>query len=365
MKINYKIIPLLILAMINLVIGVIIGLYRSGWQIDFLRDDLISWHGPIMTGGFLGTVIILERAIAIRKKWAFIGVIFSGLSVIFFLLGINQLISKSLILLSSLNLIIIYLYALRIDKELHIYTQITGAFFWLIGNILWIYEYYFSHISLWWIAFLLFTISGERLELSKLKQFSNISKNIFISSILLTIISLFSTFYSFNIGSRLLGISFLIFMIWFFKYDIAINMLRNKSLTKFIAICIINGYSWLGISSIIILIKGESIIGNFFYDSFLHSFFLGFVISMIFGHAPIIFPAILRIKINYNPVFYTHLILLNISLIIRIFAGTNNLFELLKLSTMLNSITFLLFVLNTAISTRNSFSFKKGVQLEN
>jgi hypothetical protein len=54
------------------------------------------------------------------------------------------------------------------------------------------------------------------------------------------------------------------------------------------------------------------------YDAMLHSIFIGFVFSMIFGHAPIIFPAILKYEINYRPVFYPPLVLLHISLGLRI-----------------------------------------------
>ncbi|GIW22650.1 MAG: hypothetical protein KatS3mg068_1657 [Candidatus Sericytochromatia bacterium] len=361
MTINYKLIPFLLLAIFNIVIGILIGLYRSGWQINFVNQDIVYLHGPIMINGFLLTLINLERTVAIRKKVAFIGAFLSGISFFLLFLEVDQLIIKFLILLSSFNLIFIYLYALKIDKEIHIYIQIMGTCFLIIGNILWIYNYYFTHISLWWISFLLFTISGERLELSKLKNFSNTSKKIFILSILLTTSSLFLSFYSYNISTRILGISFFIIMLWFFKYDIALNMLKNNSLTRFIAICIINGYLWLGISSMIIIINGQFIIGNFLYDAFLHSFFLGFVISMIFAHAPIIFPAILRIKINYSHIFYTHLVFLNISIITRIIADIMNLYYLLKISTILNSMAILLFLINTLISIKINYQIRKDV----
>lgn len=50
----------------------------------------------------------------------------------------------------------------------------------------------------------------------------------------------------------------------------------------------------------------------------LHAVFLGFVFAMIFGHAPIIFPAVLGLKIEYRPYFYLPLILLHLSLAVRI-----------------------------------------------
>jgi len=71
------------------------------------------------------------------------------------------------------------------------------------------------------------------------------------------------------------------------------------------------------ISGTIALVYGAVPAGPI-YDAMLHAIFLGFVFAMIFGHAPIIFPAILGIDIEYNPHFYIALALLHISLIVRI-----------------------------------------------
>ncbi|MDH4060658.1 MAG: hypothetical protein OEU94_07580, partial [Aquincola sp.] len=45
---------------------------------------------------------------------------------------------------------------------------------------------------------------------------------------------------------------------------------------------------------------------------------LGFVFSMVFGHAPIIFPAVLRVAVPYRPWFYLPLVLLHASLALRL-----------------------------------------------
>ena len=43
-----------------------------------------------------------------------------------------------------------------------------------------------------------------------------------------------------------------------------------------------------------------------------------FVFAMVFGHAPIIFPAVLRVTVPYHPVFYAPLVLLQASLALRV-----------------------------------------------
>ena len=50
--------------------------------------------------------------------------------------------------------------------------------------------------------------------------------------------------------------------------------------------------------------------GHAWRDAAVHALALGFVFAMVFGHAPIIFPAVARVKIPYHPAFYLPLLLL-------------------------------------------------------
>lgn len=56
--------PLLVLAFIALFAGVSAGLARVGAFVPGFTSALSAWHGVLMTGGFFGGVISLERAIA-------------------------------------------------------------------------------------------------------------------------------------------------------------------------------------------------------------------------------------------------------------------------------------------------------------
>ena len=53
----------------------------------------------------------------------------------------------------------------------------------------------------------------------------------------------------------------------------------------------------------------------------LHALFLGFVISMVYGHAPVILPSVLRVPLPYRPWFYGHLALLHAGLVVRVIVG--------------------------------------------
>ncbi|HEY5343276.1 MAG TPA: hypothetical protein VIJ66_06405 [Solirubrobacteraceae bacterium] len=49
--------------------------------------------------------------------------------------------------------------------------------------------------------------------------------------------------------------------------------------------------------------------------------FLGFVMSMVFAHAPVIVPAVLRVPLPFHRGFYAHLALLHASLALRLLGG--------------------------------------------
>ena len=59
--------PLLAMGMIALLTGLWAGLLRLGWDLPLLRPTFPALHGPLMVSGFLGTLIGLERAVALRE----------------------------------------------------------------------------------------------------------------------------------------------------------------------------------------------------------------------------------------------------------------------------------------------------------
>ena len=78
----------------------------------------------------------------------------------------------------------------------------------------------------------------------------------------------------------------------------------------------------------------------------LHSIFLGFVFSMIFAHAPIIFPTITGLTLPFQKSFYLHAGLLHLSLLLRV-GGDLRLWLLLQQwGGLINTLTVLLFLIN-------------------
>jgi len=95
---------------------------------------------------------------------------------------------------------------------------------------------------------------------------------------------------------------------------------------------------------ITVFFLGAGNVNAFYYDATLHSFFIGFVISMIFSHAPIILPAVLKLPVKfYRPVLYAWFWLMQLSLLTRIIADVAIMPTVRKWSGMVNGLTILLF----------------------
>ena len=217
---------------------------------------------------------------------------------------------------------------------------------WVVGNALWALASPVHEIVGWWLAFLILTIAGERLELSRFMPPSPMATRVFAAVLVL-------------IGAGLAGIrrpwgaavfatGLLALAIWLLKQDIARRTVRGKGLTRYIAVCLLSGYAWLAVGGGVILAAGSLAPGSPAYDAALHALALGFVFSMVFGHAPIIFPAVLRVAVPYHPTFYVPLALLHASLALRIAGDATTQFDWTRVGGLLNALALAAFIASTA-----------------
>ena len=72
---------------------------------------------------------------------------------------------------------------------------------------------------------------------------------------------------------------------------------------------------------------------------------------MIFGHVPIIFPAVLGKPILFSPLFYSHLVLLHLSLLLRVGGDLTVWLPARQWGGLFNIIALLLFLANTGRAT--------------
>ena len=55
-------------------------------------------------------------------------------------------------------------------------------------------------------------------------------------------------------------------------------------------------------------------------DAAMHALGLGFIVSMVMGHAPVILPAVTGLRLDFAPALYAPLVLLHVSLALRLIA---------------------------------------------
>ena len=358
MKFNRFPVPFLALAILALIAALWAGLLRLGWQLPALIPSLALAHGPLMISGFLGTLITLERAVALKRKWMYIPPLLAGLGGLLSLLIQALPLGPILLTLASFGGVLILIEITRREFALHTATMLLGAFTWFAGNVLWLFGWQIHQVVLFWQGFLVLTIAGERLELSRVLRPSRRQQIIFGAIAILYLMGIIIASFNMQAGTRLSGAALLAVALWSIRNDIAWRNLNHKiPLTRYIAWCLALGFVWLGIGGGLSLVFGAQAAGPR-YDALLHVVFVGFVISMIFGHAPIIFPAILGVPINFRPAFYLHLILLHASLALRVFADYANLHILRMWGGLLNEVAILLFIGMTVYSIRKSMTGK-------
>jgi hypothetical protein len=358
MKPNRFPIPFLFLAILALLAALWAGLMRLGWQLPALTPSLALAHGPLMISGFLGILIPLERAVALKQKWMYLPPLLAGLGWLVTLLLPSPPLGPILLTLASLGGVAILIEITRRETALHTVTMLLGALTWFAGNLLWLFGWQIFQVVFLWQGFLVLTIAGERLELSRVLRPSRQQQFLFGAIIFIFLFGTVTALFNMQLGARVNGAGLLFIALWSVRNDIAWRNLKHRlPLTRYIAWCLALGFVWLGIGGGLSLAFGAQVAGPR-YDAVLHVVFVGFVISMIFGHAPIIFPAILGVPINFQPAFYIHLILLHVSLALRVIADYANLHLLRMWGGLLNEVAILMFIGMTVYSVRKSFAEK-------
>lgn len=331
--------PLLILGIVVLIAATLAGLMRLGFILP-LPDQLIIHHGALMIAGFFSALISLERAFAIGKSWSYAVPAITITGSMAIMLGLEQ--GAVLLILGGVGFVLLFVPILRFRADLSTITMALGAVSLGAGNLLW-YSGRLDVATFFWSGFLLLTIAGERIELAQLLTAPSRVRSGFVISVGIYAAGVLITLYSMQLGLRFTGLGMLALFAWLLRYDVAMKSIKTQGLPKFIGICLVAGYFWIGVSGALALVYA----GSYAYDIMLHALFLGFVFSMIFGHAPVIFPTLLGREMRFLSSFYVHFALLHFSLLLRLI-GDFGMFRLQAWGGLLNAAAIFLFLINNA-----------------
>ena len=299
---------------VALVTGIAGGLGRLAWDVPG-GASLAALHGPLMISGLFGTVVSLERAVALGKGWAYLAPILSAVGTIVLLAGASAPVGATLYLVAAGVLAMVSGLIVRGQPAIFTIALLFGALSWGTGSLLWLAGEDIPSVVGWWIAFLLLTIAGERLEMSRLLPQLRGSQVLFVISVALIVVGAGMGLDG-NAGARLFGLGQLACTIWLLRHDIARRNVRTAGAPRYFAVCMLAGYGWLGVAGAF-MVGMPSSGASFRYDLMLHAVLIGFVLSMVFGHALIILPAVTRLKISYSSVLYVPLAILHVSLAMR------------------------------------------------
>lgn len=304
------------------------GLWRLGWVLPH-GAGLAALHGPLMISGLFGALISLERAVALGGGWPYLAPALSVLGSLLLLAGFTPALGSAAYVLASGILVAASIRIAREQPALFTGALALGAAAWLIGNFVWFAGGSFANAAGWWLAFLILTIAGERLEMSRLLEIKRGGEALFIAAtILLAVGAGFGV--AKEAGSILFGLGLVTTTTWLLRHDIARRTIRGRGQVRFSAACMMAGHLWLGVSGFVFLSRGVP--EGATYDLAIHAVTIGFVLSMVFGHALIILPAVTGFAIRYIPLLYGPLALLHASMLLRLLSGLTDAAELRAVS---------------------------------
>jgi hypothetical protein len=119
--------PLMALAIVCLLAGLWAALVRLGLAVPAGISSLPQAHGPLMTLGFLGTLIALERAVALGQRWGYLAPAAAGAGGIAIAAGAPGGVGEALLGCGGLVLAGIFVAVHRIQPSLHNAVLAAGA----------------------------------------------------------------------------------------------------------------------------------------------------------------------------------------------------------------------------------------------
>ncbi len=299
-----------------LIAGLWSGLSRIGVVLPGGPPQFANMHGALLICGFFGTLISLERAVALGQNWAYLAPAFSAAGAIALLMQSTPA-AGALFLAASAILALTSIFVANRQPLLITVVMTIAAASWGMGTAAWLAGHATTYVTGWWISFLVLMIAAERLELSRVLSPSPAAQALFVAAIALVFTGSVRDELSGASAPLLLGLGLLACSAWLFIHDVARRTVMRDGQIRFCSAAMLAGYFWLGVCGVLLLMLPPQTT-VFGYDAAVHTITIGFVLSMVFGHALIILPAVMRLPLVYSPALYLPLALLHGSLAVRV-----------------------------------------------
>lgn len=334
---------LLLLVAATLLTGLLGGLARLGVLLAW-GPQVAGAHGALLVLGAFAAVIGVERAVALGDARGLLAPMLSALGAMGLIVAAPfapWLLTAGALALVFLNLIIV-----RRQPAAFTVLMALGAAVLAFSAAAWASGASLQAVSPAWQVFFVLTIVSERLELSRL-----VATPRWATSALVLLCASAAVFggasaLGLDVG-RLLGGVFVALGAWQLRFDLARVVLRRGGLPSFSATGVLLGAGWLVVAGVLLLLP-ES--GTWRTDAVLHAVFIGYVLSMVFAHAPIILPAVARLDVPFTPALFLPLALLHLGLAVRVGADLGGSFALRQAGAIVSAVSLVVFAVTVVLS---------------
>ena len=302
---------------VAMLLGLDAGLLLLGLPAPVTIERLPEVHGQLMLIGFLGTVIALERAVALRRPWGFSAPLATGFGSLLLLTALPTAVGQLVQLIGLSVLVGIYGALWRRAASTAVAIQWLGAFLATGGVLLWAAGVATGALFPWLAGFLVLTIAGERLELAHVAAPGPGAQAGLLGISAAVAIGAAAALLWPTPGTEVFGLALLALVGWLLRHDVATRTVRSVGLPRYSAVNLLLGMAWLAVAGGSWVVLGPQVDGPG-YDLVVHAVTLGFAMSMVLAHAPIILPAVLVRPLPYRPVLYAATLALQLSLILRV-----------------------------------------------
>ena len=306
---------LLLPAGLSLVAGLDAGLLLLDVPAPAAAAHLPHVHGPLMVLGFLGTLIALERAVALRAVGGYTAPLLLGLGGLTLAAGGSRTLGQVLLLDGAVALVAVLVALWRRRRDDPVLVEVLGATLAVLAALLWVRVDAAVVVPLL-AGFVVLTIAAERVELARIHLPASAERVLVAVAALVAAAATAAVLFP-DPGSRVFGVSLVVLVAWLGPRDVARRTIHGTGQPRFSAAAMLAGYAWLATAGVAWAVAGVTTTPAT-HDVVVHTIFLGFVMSMVLAHVPVILPAVLRRPVPYRPLLWAPLVVLHTALLVRV-----------------------------------------------
>ena len=330
--------PLAVLFMLlGMVIGVVRLLFFGGVTSQPFLPNLLPYHGEIMVFGFLAVLIVVERYIGalpfkLKRSMHYmpplvaLGAVLKIAGLLWSLQAVN--IVGSVVLAMGLTVYVYLLWAVgRYSAQpLPMRFMMLGGLLLLITALVTVDRPAVGNLSLTllMLSFPVFTILGERIELSRFlapavhaRARWGLGLAVLASALLLLDLKFPAAVPDSAFALWALLVAALVVPLFWAERPLMSGEL-SVGLSRYLGRHLVVAYLWLMLGLALIVVLAVAGQDRPLFDASTHSIAVGFVFTMIMAHAPVIAPALLGRGVVVARLSYYPLVLLTLGNLLRV-----------------------------------------------